>query len=171
MPINEAFQSKNNFFSRFKSQYALQGISNNFLNKLEGRKPTILSLINQDDLSKLYFDFFAKAEIQKEGNGKIVRKSLGSFFTKLVHTFKPNEYCALDNPIKNLFDLKNESFYISFIVISQAYKKWIATNPQELSILKIELRKRDKNNTLQLDKLSDLKLLDLVFWTKANPPK
>lgn len=55
-----------------------------------------------------------KVEIQQK-NG-IVKKRLGSFFVKSVHTFQPNKYCALDNPIKKYFGLENESFFVAFII-------------------------------------------------------
>ncbi len=146
--------------------YSLQGIDNNFLDKLEILKKEILNNICNDNLAQLYFDTFNKAEI-KHGVG-IIEKDLGSFFAKLVHTFRPEEYCALDNPIKNFFGLKKESFFISFFIISSEYKHWATDNNQIIKTLKVEFKKADKIGVLKHDKLTDMKLLDLIFWSKAN---
>ena len=114
----------------------------------------------------MYFDTFNKAEI-KHGDG-IKEKDLGSFFAKLVHTFRPSDYCALDNPIKNYFGLKKESFFIALFIISNVYKKWATDNKQLLNNLKDIFKNADKKAVLKHDQLTDLKLLDLIFWSKAN---
>lgn len=154
------------FFREFKSQYSLQGIDNEFLDKLENEKPTILDLIERDELAKLYFDYFAKARIRNKENYK--EKALGSFFAKIVHTFRPNDYCALDNPIKKYFGLQGESFFIAFLVISKAYKIWARENPKIIKNIRKEFKRIDSTGFFQHDKMTDLKFLDLVFWIKAN---
>ncbi|MDD4374851.1 MAG: hypothetical protein PHG67_13120 [Bacteroidales bacterium] len=160
------YYSSNDFFRQFKKRYSLQGIDNNYLDKLEGIKKEILKNIRSDELAQLYFDTFNKAII-KHGKGFKV-KDLGSFFAKLVHTFRPDEYCALDNPIKNYFGLKKESFFISFFIISVEYKHWATDNKNLLKIIRQKFKQADKKGILQHDKLTDLKLLDLIFWSKAN---
>jgi hypothetical protein len=165
----ELFLNSADFFRQFKTQYSLQGIDNNFLDKLEKDKTQILELIRENKLSQLYYDFFYKAKL-KHGDG-FKEKDLGSFFAKLVHTFNPDNYCALDNPIKDYFGLSKESFFISFQIISKNYAYW---GNQHLSIvneLKKRLKKIDRQNIINQEKLTDLKLLDLIFWSKANKPK
>jgi len=108
------------FYRQFKKQYSLQGIDNNYLDYLEVNKIEILNFIISDRLSELYFNFFHKAKVKYRADYK--EKNLGSFFAKLVHTFRPDEYCALDNPIKEYFKLSKESFYVSFFIINHAYK-------------------------------------------------
>lgn len=161
----EQYFKSTDFFRQFKSQYSLQGIDNKYLDRLESNKHEILEAIH-DNLVQLYFDFFNKAEI-KHGNG-FKEKDLGSFFAKLVHTFRPDEFCALDNPIKNYFGLKKESFFISFFIISDEYKHWATENQQTILTIKEKFRLADKSRTLNHDLLTDLKLLDLIFWSKAN---
>lgn len=161
----EQYFKSTDFFRQFKSQYSIQGIDNKYLDKLESNKHEILEAIH-NNLVQLYFDFFYKAEI-KYGDG-FKEKDLGSFFAKLVHTFRPNEFCALDNPIKNYFGLKKESFFISFFIISDEYKHWASENQQTILIIKVKFRLADKSRTLNHDLLTDLKLLDLIFWSKAN---
>jgi hypothetical protein len=90
---NESFYvNSTDFFRQFKKRYSLQCIDNNFLDRLEVQKAEILKKIRTDNLAQLYFDTFNKAEI-KYGDG-LKEKDLGSFFAKLVHTFRPFEYCA-----------------------------------------------------------------------------
>lgn len=160
------YYSSADFFRQFKKRYSLQGIDNNYLDKLEGLKKEILKNIRADKLAQLYFDTFSKAVI-KHGND-FKEKDLGSFFAKLVHTFRPDEYCALDNPIKNYFGLKKESFFISFFIISVEYKHWATNNKKLINIIREKFKQADKKGVLQHDKLTDLKLLDLIFWSKAN---
>jgi hypothetical protein len=154
------------FFRQFKRRYSLQGIDSRYLDKLEGRKKEILKNIRSGRLAKLYFDIFHKANIK---HGKYYKaKSLGSFFAKLVHTFRPDEYCALDNPIKNYFGLSKESFFVSFCIISAEYKRWSLNNNTQMNIIREKFEQADKNNLLEHHKLTDLKILDLIFWSKAN---
>lgn len=162
----ELFNNSADFFRQFKKKYSLQGIDNKYLDKLEGLKKEILKKIRADKLAQLYFDTFNKAVIKHGKDFK--EKDLGSFFAKIVHTFRPDKYCALDNPIKNYFGLKKESFFISFLIISVEYKHWATDNKKILKIIREKLKQVDINGKLQHDKLTDLKLLDLIFWSKAN---
>ena len=163
---NEEYYYENQFFREFKMKYSLQGIDNKFLDELEKRKKNILNDIRKESLAQLYFDNFNKAKI-KHGD-KIIEKNLGSFFSKLVHTFLPNDYCALDNPIKNYFELGNESFFISFFIISSVYKQWASDNKILIQEIKHKLKQADKQEIIKHEQLTDLKLLDLIFWSKAN---
>jgi len=166
---NDDYFLNNKFFSEFKTQYALQGIDNKFLKSLEKDKQLILNEIKEEDLAGLYFGKFREAKI-KHGNGSVY-KDLGSFFAKLVHTFLPEKYCALDNPIKDHFGLKKESFFISFLVISVAYRDWAINNKELISNIRRRFLEADTEKFFDHDKITDLKLLDLIFWSKANPPK
>jgi len=159
------FLSADNFFRTFKQKYSLQGIDNQYLNRLEKEKATIIQLIDNDDLATLYFKFFAKAQIQQKE--KRTTKNLGSFFAKLVHTFRPDSFCALDNPIKKYFGLNKESFYFAFAVISAAYREWSDENTERMRRVRVQLE-NNKVGATYSDKMTDLKLLDLIFWFKAN---
>ncbi len=162
----ELYFNSTDFFRQFKKQYSLQGIDNNYLNKLEKQKKEILIKIREDSLVQLYFDTFNKVVIK---HGKNFReKDLGSFFAKLVHTFRPNEYCALDNPIKEYFGLRKESFMISLFIVSEEYIHWATDNKKLLATVRQQLKQADSNGIFQHDKITDLKLLDLIFWSKAN---
>jgi hypothetical protein len=161
----EIYLSTDKYFRVFKQRYALQGIDGNFLDMLENEKVTILKHIDDGELSKLYFDFFAHAQLQH--GKKFISKNLGSFFAKLVHTFCPDKYCALDNPIKNYFGLQRESFYIAFIIVSQAYQEWAKEN----HVLMQEIRNELEHNLIAKPfspKMTNLKLLDMIFWYQTN---
>jgi hypothetical protein len=161
----ERFLSASNFFREFKQRYSLQGLDWAYLDGIERKKETILRLLDSEELANLYFRFFADALV-KHGKGHVT-KNLGSFFAKLVHTFMPGKYCALDNPIKKYFGLGNESFYIAFIVISNAYKEWASENSDLMQQIRMELE-RNKIGKPFSAKMTDLKLLDLIFWYQAN---
>lgn len=160
------FLASPTFFQEFKQKYSLQGIDSGYLGRLESDKHNILSLLRTNKLADLYFDYFAKAQI-KHG-ATTISKDLGSFFAKLVHTFKPDDYCALDNPIKNYFGLQRESFFIAFSIISSAYKLWAVDNKKLLADMKKQFENIDNKHLIRHDRVTDLKLLDLIYWSKAN---
>jgi hypothetical protein len=160
------FLITNDYFRTFKQKYALQGIDTNYLERLENQKTTIIQLIQENKIAKLYFDYFSKVQLQY--NGKLITKDLGSFFTKLVHTFRPDCYSPLDNPIKDYFGLRKESFFVSFLVISCACKEWTHDNQVLMLTVRQRCKQIDSMDKLKIDRLSDLKVLDLIFWFEAN---
>ena len=117
-------------------------------------------------MAELYFGYFEKAHIRHYD--KIVLKNLGSFFAKFVHTFKPEDFCALDNPIKDYFGLGKESFIIAFFMVSRAYKEWAMENKILIDQIRQMLNQLENNESIPNDQVTDLKLLDLIFWFKAN---
>lgn len=164
----EYFITEKAFFKEFRPKYSLQGIDNDFLDSIEGRKGEILEYLDKGEIARLYFEIFYKARI-KSGD-KVKEKDLASFFTKLVHTLKPHEYCALDNPIRKYFDLKKESFFVGFILISSAYKKWAAKHAQRINTIRQEFMNNDLESFFDHSRITDMKLMDLIFWAKANKP-
>jgi len=163
------YLSSDKFFQEFKKQYSLQGIDNEYLDTLNENKVEILKLIREDNLVKLYFDHFKKAKIKHKEMTK--ERDLGSFFAKLIHTFRPFEYCALDNPIKDHFKLRKESLFIAFLIISSEYVHWAADNKATLETIREEFKEKDTEQMILHDQITDLKLLDMIFWSKANPLK
>ena len=161
------FLQTKDFFRTFKTEYALQGVDAGHLTLLEGSKPRLLSMITRDRLVPLYREYFADGTILHKGHP--VHKNLGSFFAKFVHTFKPETYCALDNPIRELLGLKRESFFQSFLAISAAYRTWISKYPECMAQVRGAVPDDARSHT---DQMTDLKLLDLIFWQRAisQPP-
>ncbi len=172
----ETLEDKKNFYStnflkKFIHQYRIQGIDGGTIKRLDNnkeKKDEILKLIESNQLSDLYFNHFANVEINRKD--KIKEKNLGSFFTKIVHTFKPDDYTPLDIPLRKYFDLEDESYLVSFIVVSNAYKKWAneIDNNERLKSLRKELKDADKNNLIQHSRVTDMKLLNLIFWSVAD---
>lgn len=162
---HSAFLAQPDFFHEFKHQYSLQGIDGSYLDHLESHKSRMLQLLISGDVLSLYLEFFDKAPLKHKG--KVVRKTLGSFFAKLVHTFMPDRYCALDNPIKENLGLKDESFFMAFMIISQGYCKWASMNPGLMQHIRGELEKDDIGRQYS-SKMTNLKLLDMIFWHRAN---
>lgn len=161
----EKFLSTGKYFRDFKQKYSLQGIDGKYLDNLEFEKEQILNLIDHGELNKLYFDYFAHAKLQNKD--KYNFRNLGSFFAKLVHTFCPDRYCALDNPIKDYFGLRKDSFFLSFIVISQAYQEWVNDNYLILKIIRNEFDNHPIARSYSA-KVTNLKLLDMLFWYQTN---
>lgn len=157
------FLQQDGFFRVFKTQYSLQGIDGRHLELLESNKRKLLRCITQDRIVLLYRQYFADATILHKGLP--VKKNLGSFFAKFVHTFNPVMYCALDNPIRELLGLKRESFFQSFLAISAAYRTWISKFPHSMEVVRAAVPESAQRYSNQM---TDLKLLDLVFWQRAN---
>ena len=159
------FLSQDGFFKIFARKYSLH-VSDLGLVELEQNKPAILELIDANQLSELYFRYFT--EFPQKRKKIIFTSEQGSFFTKLVHTFKPDEYCALDNPVKQLLGLGHDGFYIAFLVISQAYREWSLENQETLQQIRRQLEQMDANSKLPVQRMTDLKLLDLILWYEAH---
>ncbi|MBK8483853.1 MAG: hypothetical protein IPL31_05785 [Saprospiraceae bacterium] len=159
------FLESKDFFKRFNHEFALR-TDNFFLNELEKDKIEILKIIKEDRIDELYFDTFFRAKSKSKNGFK--EKELGSFFTKLVHVFRPDDYCALDNPIKNYFGLKKEGFFIAFLIISSQYKHWTLQNAYIVKKIRDIFKDNYKSEMNIHDGLTDLKLLDLIFWNKVN---
>jgi hypothetical protein len=162
------YYSSEAFFKEFKQNYSLQFVDDAYLTRLEENKEEILKGIRSgaEGRTDIYFKYFKSARLKR--GDKFIDSEQGSFFTKLVHTFLPDEYCALDGPIKTFFDLKKETFFSSFLALSQAYREYATENPDILKTLRFKLQEADVNNEVHLEKCSDLKILDLIFWVMAN---
>jgi hypothetical protein len=156
------------FFSNFKTQYSLQGIDKEFLETLENNKTRILQTIVTNP-EAIYSKYFQNAKLTHKGI--TVHKDLGSFVAKLSHTFCPSKFAALDNPIRKLLGLKNEGFYFSFLVVNRAYANWLNKNKMKMAQIKLGITLVDTGNQLQLDSLTDLKILDTFLWQLANKRK
>ena len=153
-----------NFFKKFKKKHALQGIDNEYLERLEKDKSIIINLIKEDRIFELYQNYFYQAKIKHKDAFRF--KNLGSFCAKLTHTFSPEKYCPLDVPIKNFFKLENESFFTAFLLISEAYTIWSKNN--DVNSLKDRAIRIDVENKLFIDEMTNLKFLDFIFWKRAN---
>jgi hypothetical protein len=154
------------YFSIFKSRYSLQGIDSAYLNYLEKSKSNILKLIKDEEFISLYETYFFQQKIRRKD--KFVKKDLNSFFTKFLHTFYPDVFPALDNPIRNLLDFDKESFIFSFFCISEIYNRFIFQNPEITQNIRAIFKNENAKLKQEAHSYSDIKLLDLILWKKAN---
>ncbi len=157
-------------FKVFKQRYSLQGVDSNYLKGLNNDRKDIQSIIDADKLSELYFKYFVSVGITTK-NG-IKKKTLGSFFTKLVHTLKPEEYTPVDIPMKNYFGFENDSYMIAMIVISKAFKIWCNDNREIVEDFKGQICKYvNKYYSIDIgkEKVTDMKVMNTIFWSIANP--
>jgi hypothetical protein len=69
--------------------------------------------------------------------------------------------------VKKYFGLGNESFFIAFIIVSKAYSEWASENPALMQQIRSELERNNTGKPFSA-KMTDLKLLDLIFWYQAN---
>jgi hypothetical protein len=159
------FHATENFFREFKSNYSLQGVDDYFLKHLETNKEKIINLIDEGKLSEVYFTYFFKVKIGS------VQKDFGSFFTKLIHHFIPHSYCQVDIPMRIYFKLTHESYFVAFIVISGAFKKWAKKNSIRIERMKKLLAAIVKKNQWECEHITDMKILNIIFWSDANPIK
>jgi hypothetical protein len=156
------FLEKRQFFSEFKSKYTLQGIDGEYLDRLWQARARILELIKKDDLDMLFHDYFFQARTLPNWY-----TTQNVFFTKLVHTFRPADYCVLDSKVSGYFDLEKEDFLVAFYAVSKAYREWANENRTLIERLRQVLKRIDKDGIFK-DSMTDLKLLDLVFLREGR---
>ncbi|WP_298707387.1 hypothetical protein [Chitinophaga sp.] len=155
------------FINKFAKAYSLtRGIKAELRAQMESQKYTIVNLIEKSPF-EAYTNFFMHAKFNDEDK----ERNLASFFTKLAHTVNPNEYYCLDSYVRVYFKLHREGFFYSYCIIGAAYKKWIADNKPLLRKLRHAISSADKSNALKISELTDLKLLDMIFWAKGDTLK
>lgn len=155
------------FINKFVKAYSLtRGIKAELRAQMESQKHEIVSLIERSPF-EAYTNFFMHAKLTDEDK----ERNLASFFTKLAHTVNPNEYYCLDSYVRAYFKLNREGFFYSYCIIGAAYKKWIADNEPLLRKLRHAISLVDKSNTLKVSELTNLKILDMIFWAKGDALK
>jgi hypothetical protein len=169
--FNTDAQSRSDYFNLFRKHYSLQGVDNGYIDNLNRNKDAIFKGIRDKDLLGVYKEFFYK---QKITHGATHRdKSLGSFFTKLCHTVEPELYTPMDNPMRTHFGLQDESFPMTMLIISSAFKKWCDDNPDKTKEIKQELALAMSNDkrigvSVSASQITDMKLMDMIYWAVAN---
>lgn len=153
------------FMHTFKRRYGLQYIDTGCLDYLEANKKYIINNVVKRPF-KVYSTFFAQACVIQNGEEK--RKKLTSFFTKLAHTVSPSHFSALDNPIRKYFKIDNESFFVSYALLNDTYSQWISKRKGVIKKLRNLISDHDNDNLLRVYDLEALKILDMIFWFKAN---
>lgn len=160
-----AIEKEQTFFRTFRSKYSLR-VAESYVDRLDNNKHLILNQITVNPLCVYKTNF---TNVPTNYKGRIIYKAQSSFFSKLMHTVNPDHYCALDNPIKNkIFELKTEGFFFSYCLINDVYTQWINSNLKLLTDLRNSVQQVDTANLLQMTELTNMKVLDMIFWYKAN---
>lgn len=167
--FSDTVEFEDDFFNTFRTRYALQGVDSRYLKMLNEHKSTIKELLINDDVVELYFTYFHQQEMSYGRSFR--KKNLGSFYTKLCHTFNKEKYTPMDNPMRHHFGLNNESFPISMIVVSNGFKGWCNSNRKLTEQLKLHIA--DEISTeLQIpiaaSGITDMKLMDMIYWSVSN---
>ena len=143
-------------FGEFKRQWAIQGmkrhIYKDFDDHFEKRKQEI---IKEKDIKNFFNKYFR------------VERNEAAFCCKLFHTFLPNEFPPLDNPIRKHFKLQRIDFIESLFIVKKAYKLFISDNQDEIQMIRDNLYKT-KFKIFRISELSDLRLLDMYYWLKIS---
>ena len=94
-------------------------------------------------------------------------KKRGSFCSKLFHTILPSKFSPVDNQIRKRFNLQNEDFITSILIIKRGYELFIKENTKLINLIRKTLSK-SKFSYLRIKELSDIRILDMYYWFKLN---
>jgi hypothetical protein len=96
-------------FSQFKRQWAIQGMTKEIYTYFDENHDQLKGeIITKKDISSFFENYCTRDRRE------------GSFCSKLFHTFFPSEFPPVDNPIRRRFNLKNEDFITSVLIIKKA---------------------------------------------------
>jgi hypothetical protein len=150
------------YFREFAHRWKLR-VDDEYCNHLELNKDDILNHIKEDHLAVLYYNYFKICD-----KGDLTEKQCRYFLSKLLHTFHPHEYAPVDNLILDFFDLKTESYYIAFEIISKTYRIWLSKHAELVDKITIKLTESDNLFLLNKEKLTGIRLLDLNFMAMLS---
>ncbi|MBU0472462.1 MAG: hypothetical protein KKF65_07575 [Nanoarchaeota archaeon] len=115
------------------------------------------------------YSFFRQYGIDQDG------RQNKSFCCKLFHTFLPKEFIPLDNPIMKNFKTeikkKNKITEMHFLewedVIRHEYIQFSSKNKSKINLI-IKLLLKKEFSFFRVNELSDIRLLDLIYWYNLN---
>ena len=168
----EYFLQTKNVFQEFGNKYGIKNFPKELYSQFDENKIDILPNIeygNFDGLYDVYRDFiisFHNFEFYSEKKHDIL--SIKSFYTKLVHTFIPKNYSMLDNNIICYFNTDSVDFFEAFACISRVYELWSEKNQDIIQRFREAIEKHDTKKVFPKDKITDLKILDMIFWVEAK---
>lgn len=165
LPLNQSTISQANFFSEFRNKYGLR-FDHGYTQFLQNNSNNIYNLFQANNLFKIYEDYFENAPITKNGIQTTQKQKVP--FSKLLHLLEPSKYAPVDNDILKYFDLRNKPFPISYFILNEAYKDWISKNSSLLLTIRSDLNTYDTQQKLNINALSDIRILDLVIFHIAH---
>ena len=141
-------------FGEFKRQWAIQGMTREVYSYFDEHQKQLIAEIKTH---KNIQDFFYKYCIQKRREG--------SFCSKLFHTILPSEFPPVDSKVRERFNLQNEDYIKSVLIIKKGYEMFIKENPELIHLFRKVLMK-DMFSILRVNELSDIRILDMYYWSR-----
>jgi hypothetical protein len=146
-------------FSKFKRQWAIQGIKKEVLNYFNNNFDKLKEEVKKEkDIEKFFLKYCCK-----------VRKEV-VFCSKLFHTILPNKFPPIDNAIRENFNLYKKDFITNVLIIKRSYELFIKENPQKINSIR-KILSKNKFSYLRIGELSDTRILDMYYWFKLNREK
>jgi len=146
-------------FGEFKHQWAIQGMTKDVYNYFDRNYDELKKEIIREKNIRAFFEKYC-----------VKKRREGSFCSKLFHTILPSEFPPVDNPIRKRFNLQNEEFITSVLIIKNGYELFIKENSKLINLIRKVLSK-SKFAYLRIDELSDIRILDMYYWFKENRDK
>lgn len=141
-------------FGEFKHQWAIQGMNKEVIDYFNSNYDNFKKeIIGEKNLNKFFIRYCCR--VRKEA----------SFCSKLFHTFLPDEFPPLDNPIKKLFHLQNEDFIKSVFIMKNGYRTFSKNQTEIIKSIRTLLLK-PQYKYLRGNELSDFRILDMYYWLK-----
>jgi len=144
-------------FSEFSYQWALHLTKKFYTYFNENYDSLINEIRNKRDIR----DFHNRFCIDN------LRKRRGSFCSKLFHTILPSEFPPVDNAIRKRFNVQNEDFITSVLIIKRGYELFIKENSELINLIR-KILSKSKFSYLRINELSDIRILDMYYWFKEN---
>jgi len=142
-------------FGEFSKQWGLRLRKAFYADFDKERDKRINEIREKEDI----VDFYISYCIPKKGNIQ------HSFCSKLFHTILPDKFPPVDSNLRNVFKLQNESYILSILIIKKAYEDYIRDNKDKINEIQGILRKFE---LLQIDKISDIRVIDMFYRCYAN---
>jgi hypothetical protein len=146
-------------FGEFKRQWAIQGMSAEVYRYFDENYEKLREeILNKKDIRSFFIEHCTK------------KRKEAAFCSKLFHTFLPEEFPPIDNPIKSEFSLIGEDPIESILVIKKGYDLFVRKNPDKMKLIRQVLSK-PKFSFLRIQELSDIRILDMFYWFKLSRSK
>jgi len=147
-------------FGMFSNKWALH-LRKNHIDYLDKNYELLKKeILNKKDI----YSFYKKFGIDKNGRRN------KSFCCKIFHSFLPNEFIPLDNPIRNHFKLKdfNSDHHLwCEQIIRSGYLIFISKNKKKIKLIK-EVLSDKEFEFFRIKELSNIRLLDMIYWFILN---
>ena len=146
-------------FGEFKRQWAIQGMSAEVYRYFDENYDKLREeILNKKDIRSFFKEYCTK------------KRKEAAFCSKLFHTFLPEQFPPIDNPIKGEFSLKREDPIESILVIKKGYDLFVKKNPDKMKLVR-QILSKPKFSFLRIQELSDIRILDMFYWFRLSRSK